>query len=373
MTVAAICSAWPAGQTIRSGLAFLCVVTGLVIGGLAALRLIVVLAGQDGEPHPVAVPVKVAHRMPVVGIAHQRSPSLQSVRQSKLLTSSDDAFNAQLRDPAFWAERKSSRSKRSSVASEGRSNLGRSLNSDLPVIWTGRSGGEGSASSGRGTYRTMCVRLCDGFFWPVSFQTTAENFDADRQSCESSCVGAKLYRYRNPGDDVDDMEDMEGEPYKKLKTAFRFKTTYDETCKCRAHPWEEASLDRHKLYAMERRLQRGDKSVAQDIVALRAKVRTAEHLTPAVTTRASAKVAEAVDDVTLQTRGHAKKKRAAKSTFVGAADGDGGVRGDGDPVKPGVVMLRLGARPPIAVKVARASGRRSAAEDDWRRRAFWAN
>ena len=32
------------------------------------------------------------------------------------------------------------------------------------------------------TYRTMCVRLCDGYFWPVSFTATKREFARDSES-----------------------------------------------------------------------------------------------------------------------------------------------------------------------------------------------
>jgi len=39
------------------------------------------------------------------------------------------------------------------------------------------------------TYRTICVRLCDGYYWPISYATTPESFDRDRQKCESKLSG----------------------------------------------------------------------------------------------------------------------------------------------------------------------------------------
>lgn len=37
------------------------------------------------------------------------------------------------------------------------------------------------------TYRTVCVRLCDGYYWPMSYATSADNLGRDRQKCSSSC------------------------------------------------------------------------------------------------------------------------------------------------------------------------------------------
>lgn len=102
----------------------------------------------------------------------------------------------------------------------------------------------------RPTYRTMCVRLCDGAYFPVSFATPSDRFARDEDICQKSCSSpAKLYVYRNPGGEVEQMHDVKGEPYTKLKTAFLFRTTYDASCTCKPNPWEEAAQQKHRMYA----------------------------------------------------------------------------------------------------------------------------
>ena len=45
-------------------------------------------------------------------------------------------------------------------------------------------------------YRTMCVRLCDGYYFPVSAATTKGRFQRDEQTCRSQCQApTKLYYY----------------------------------------------------------------------------------------------------------------------------------------------------------------------------------
>ncbi len=100
------------------------------------------------------------------------------------------------------------------------------------------------------TYRTMCVRLCDGYYWPVSFATLKDNFERDEKTCTQSCrSSAALYYHPNPGGEVEDMVSLRGLPYKDLATAFLHRTTYDANCKCRPHPWEAEAVERHKSYA----------------------------------------------------------------------------------------------------------------------------
>ncbi len=119
-------------------------------------------------------------------------------------------------------------------------------------------------SSAGGTYKTVCVRLCDGYSFPISFATTSSRFARDQKTCENSCTSpAKLYVHRNAGSDPKEMYDLSGKPYSALPTANLYQTSYDESCKCRAHPWEQISLDRHRMYALEAQSRKGDKQTRE--------------------------------------------------------------------------------------------------------------
>ena len=85
-----------------------------------------------------------------------------------------------------------------------------------------------------GTYRTLCVRSCDGYYFPISFSTVPGRFAADEQTCQSMCPGAdvSLYTYRNPGEDPTQMVSLVGEPYTALPNAFRYRKEYDAACTC---------------------------------------------------------------------------------------------------------------------------------------------
>jgi hypothetical protein len=99
------------------------------------------------------------------------------------------------------------------------------------------------------TYRTMCVRLCDGFYFPISFTTTRNRFEEDARRCEVQCPSrSRLYVYRNPGEDLEHMVDLKNEPYSQLPTAFRFQAAYDPQCTCRGNPWDPEEIARHAAY-----------------------------------------------------------------------------------------------------------------------------
>jgi hypothetical protein len=76
-----------------------------------------------------------------------------------------------------------------------------------------------------GTYSTLCVRTCDGFYFPISYATTPENFAEDERICEARCPGAEthLYYHRVQGQEAEDMVSLTGVPYRDLPTAFLYR------------------------------------------------------------------------------------------------------------------------------------------------------
>jgi len=120
-----------------------------------------------------------------------------------------------------------------------------------PYLGDGRLGPYQSYGDGRheraATYRTLCVRLCDGYYFPVSFSTTRAEFARDADRCAASCGGeARLFYHANPGGDVDTMVDLTGMGYADLPTAFKYRKTLVKGCACRPQPWSEAERERHR-------------------------------------------------------------------------------------------------------------------------------
>ncbi len=121
--------------------------------------------------------------------------------------------------------------------------------SDAELERSVRQGGDRRNSIG-GTYRTLCVRLCDGFYFPVSDSTRRERFSGDAKQCEQRCPArSRLFVHRNPGEDANDMVDLKGHPYRTLPTALLYQTKYVADCTCHGNPWDEAALARHRTYA----------------------------------------------------------------------------------------------------------------------------
>jgi Protein of unknown function (DUF2865) len=95
-----------------------------------------------------------------------------------------------------------------------------------------------------GTYRTVCVRTCDGAYFPISFATVPGRFADDERACKAQCPAteANLYTYRNPGEDMNQAVSVNGAPYTALPNAFHYRTEFNPTCSCRApgQTWAEA-------------------------------------------------------------------------------------------------------------------------------------
>src|SRR5712672_1585997 len=95
-----------------------------------------------------------------------------------------------------------------------------------------------------GTYRTVCVRTCDGFYFPISFATVPSRFADDEKTCRNLCPAsdATLFSYRNPGEDMNQAVSINGQPYSSSPNAFRYRQEFNPACACKAagQTWSEA-------------------------------------------------------------------------------------------------------------------------------------
>lgn len=92
-------------------------------------------------------------------------------------------------------------------------------------------------SAVNGSYRTMCVRTCDGAYFPISSQASSMSFQRDAQVCSMMCPGTEteLY-YHSIRQESDAMRSaFTGRPYDELDNAYRFRTqtrAKDKACGC---------------------------------------------------------------------------------------------------------------------------------------------
>ena len=90
---------------------------------------------------------------------------------------------------------------------------------------------------------TICVRTCDGSFFPVSYFGADSRSDTLEQVCRSLCPNADVALYSFPfGGTVDEAVSSTGEPYSHLPNAGKFEQSYEPACSCRppGQSWAEA-------------------------------------------------------------------------------------------------------------------------------------
>jgi hypothetical protein len=116
-----------------------------------------------------------------------------------------------------------------------------------------------------GTYRTVCVRSCDGAFFPISFATVPARFPDDERTCKALCPAAEatLYSYRNPGEDMTSAVSINGQPYTSSPNAFRYRQEFNPSCSCKAagQTWADALKSIDDKAAAE---QQGDIIVTEE-------------------------------------------------------------------------------------------------------------
>ncbi len=113
---------------------------------------------------------------------------------------------------------------------------------------------EDSQQGGRGnefrslpfaTYRTVCVRLCDGYYFPISFSTLESHFSRDIDACQSKCAApVDLFYHQNPGGSMEQAVSVtDRRPYTSLKTAFRYRKEYVQGCSCKQAEYTPSPAD----------------------------------------------------------------------------------------------------------------------------------
>ena len=135
---------------------------------------------------------------------------------------------------------KASTKKRSKIIVRGRDSLRPSL-STAPKL---------------GGFRTMCVRTCDGYYFPVSHASTTSQLPRDQSICNALCPASetRLYVHRNADQETEDMVSLRGEPYTALPAAFKYRTqARNPLCTCGAANPRSAGLavsDAEKLASL---------------------------------------------------------------------------------------------------------------------------
>lgn len=96
----------------------------------------------------------------------------------------------------------------------------------------------------------VCVRSCDGGFFPISYAAFNKDPEDLALLCNALCPNAAVSVYSYSGaSDIETAVSLEGEPYRSLPNAFRYRTTFDPSCSCKApnQTWVAALADAERM------------------------------------------------------------------------------------------------------------------------------
>jgi hypothetical protein len=91
-----------------------------------------------------------------------------------------------------------------------------------------------SVGANYSSHRPVCVRLCDGFFFPASVPAGASNAATEEAACAGLCPDAPTALFYQPSgsDKIEDAISATGHPYSALPIALRYRSAHDDTCTC---------------------------------------------------------------------------------------------------------------------------------------------
>ena len=117
------------------------------------------------------------------------------------------------------------------------------------------TGSGASAAIGNGR-QSVCVRLCDGYFFPVGDLNGTDEIPSQEAVCDNLCPGAptRLYVLPSGSDNIEDAVSVrDSKPYTALPVAFNHTSKTERTCACHA----ELRLPSQKLL-QDFTLRKGD-------------------------------------------------------------------------------------------------------------------
>ena len=143
-----------------------------------------------------------------------------------------------------------------------------------------------------GPYRTLCVRACDGYYFPLRHHAWRKNFSPDVKSCRLACGDeARLFYYPVDNGSPDTMVDLAGSKYSEMRHAFAYRKALAEGCTCKPAPWSAEETARHMNYAFTEAAQK-----AKDAAQSAGEHVDAEPASPVVSAEVPPTVVDAKDD-----------------------------------------------------------------------------
>lgn len=122
----------------------------------------------------------------------------------------------------------------------------------------------GGGTVARGGPMAVCVRACDGGFFPLSYSARRANLADLAELCRAQCPNVEVTLYTSsPARGIESAVSIDGEPYSDHPNALKFTKSYDPSCSCRpaGRSWAETLAEAERLLA-ER--NKGDQVVSAE-------------------------------------------------------------------------------------------------------------
>jgi hypothetical protein len=157
------------------------------------------------------------------------------------------------------------------------------------------------APRARGGSRAVCVRTCDGYFFPIgNLPSGRENAD---EICRALCPASDAKAFFMPGGDgaIEQGISTSGESYTALPNASRYQKAFDPSCSCRApgQSWLQA------LRSAEDMIERRKSDIL--VTAQKAEEMSRAHTTSALSSKEKGKESK---EKTEQTKRDSERRRA---------------------------------------------------------------
>ena len=142
----------------------------------------------------------------------------------------------------------------------------------------------GYGGGGGSSFRTWCVRECDGFYFPISTYASESQLHDDEAKCHSLCASPAELFYHRSGEDVEQMVSMSGRPYVSMPYAFRNRKVYIKGCSCKQSEYSpEQIAESEKALKISKR---ADASLGKSDAAFARRISQAVQNAPAPSSRA---------------------------------------------------------------------------------------
>jgi hypothetical protein len=102
----------------------------------------------------------------------------------------------------------------------------------------------------------VCVRSCDGGFFPVSYSANRMRYQELGELCQAMCPNVETQLFTMAfGREIEQAVSADGRPYTSLPNAGRFRTKFDPACTCKKadQSWAEALANAERMLGRESR------------------------------------------------------------------------------------------------------------------------